>query len=128
MSAKFPLHRLLLACWLGLMLVLSAPLMLHDTASIGFWLMQIVPLLITLPGLIQRQIRSLLWLGFLVQFYFINGVLQAASAAPLQRGLGALTLLLCLTLFTAVIVAVRSTRKIKQLDQSIDASTKTPTE
>jgi uncharacterized membrane protein len=47
------------------------------------------------------------WLGFLVLFYFLNGVLQAFSAAPLQRWLGALTLLLCLTLFTAVIVVIR---------------------
>lgn len=115
MRVQSPLHGLLLGCWLGLMLLISAPLVLNTPASIGLWLMQAVPLLITLPGLLRLHSRTLLWLGFLVQFYFINGVLQASSALPVQRWLGALTLLLCLTLFTAVIVAVRSARKIKQL-------------
>ena len=117
MRVQSPLHGLLLGCWLGLMLLISAPLVLNATASIGLWLMQVVPLLITLPGLLRLHSRTLLWLGFLVQFYFINGVLQASSALPVQRWVGVLTLLLCLTLFTAVIVAVRSARKIKQLNQ-----------
>jgi uncharacterized membrane protein len=116
MQVQSPLHALLLGCWLGLMLLISAPLVLNATASIGLWLMQAVPLLIALPGLLKLHTRTLLWLGFLVQFYFINGVLQVSGATPAQKVLGALTLLLCLTLFTAVIVAVRSARKIKQLD------------
>jgi uncharacterized membrane protein len=109
-----PLQALLLGCWLGLLLLITTPLVLTTSASVGLWLMQAVPLLITLPGLLKRQTRTLLWLGFLVQFYFINGVLQASSAATAQRWIGALTLLLCLTLFTAVIVTVRSARKIQQ--------------
>jgi uncharacterized membrane protein len=124
MQVQAPLHGVLLGCWLGLMLLISAPLFINTTASIGLWLMQAVPLLITLPGLLKLHSRTLLWLGFLIQFYFINGVLQVSSAAPAQRWLGALTLLLCLTLFTAVIVAVRSARKIKQLNQA----TASPTE
>lgn len=105
------LQRLLLGCWLGLALVLSAPLALGANASIGLWLMQLVPLLLILPGLRKRQPRALQWLGFLVLFYFTHGVLQAASAAPLQRWLGILTLLLCVTLFTAVIVTLRTDRQ-----------------
>jgi uncharacterized membrane protein len=116
MAVQSPLHALLLGCWLGLLLLVSAPLVLNATASVGLWLMQVVPLLITLPGLLKLQTRTLLWLGFLVQFYFINGVLQASGATPVQRWLGALTLLLCLGLFTAVIVVVRRTRKIKQME------------
>lgn len=116
MQVQSPLHGLLLGCWFGLLLAISAPLAFYSTASVGLWLMQALPLFITLPGLLKLQSRSLLWLGFLVQFYFINGVLQASSAAPLPRWLGAMTLLLCVTLFTAVIVAVRSARKIKQME------------
>lgn len=116
MQVQSPLHAVVLVCWLGLMLLVSAPLVLFSTTSTGLWLMQAVPLLITLPGLLKLQSRTLLWLGFLVQFYFINGVLQVSGAMPVQRWLGALTLLLCVTLFTTVIVAVRSARKIKQLD------------
>ena len=105
------LHRLLIGCTVVLLLVFTAPLLFAANASIGLWLMQCVPLLLTLPGLVRRQPRALQWLGFLVLFYFMNGVLQAASAVPLQRWLGALTVLLCVALFTAVIVAVRGGRR-----------------
>ncbi|MDY6982449.1 MAG: DUF2069 domain-containing protein [Pseudomonadota bacterium] len=107
------LHRLLFGCALGLLIVFTLPLFLATNASVGFWLMQCVPLLLTLPGLHKHQPRALQWLGFLVLFYFLNGVLQAASAAPLQRWLGALTVLLCVTLFAAVIVAVRGGRRAR---------------
>jgi len=116
MQTHTALHWLILGCWLGLVLVLSAPLVFSPAASVGLWLMQIVPLLLTLPGLLRHRPRALQWLGFLVLFYFINGVLQASSAAPLQRGLGALTLLLCVTLFTAVIVAIRLARPLKRTE------------
>lgn len=115
MSAKSPLYSVILGCWLGLLLVLGAPLLVTPNASVGFWMMQTLPLLMTLPGIIRRNPRALLWLGFLVLFYILNGVLQVASGSPALRWLGVVTLLLCLTLFTAVIVAVRSSRKIKQL-------------
>jgi uncharacterized membrane protein len=86
-------------------------LLLASNASVGLWLMQCVPLLLTVPGLIQRQPRALQWLGFLVLFYFMNGILQAAGATPLQHWLGGLTVLLCVTLFAAVIVAIRGGRR-----------------
>lgn len=117
MRVQSSLHGLLLGCWCSLMLLISAPLLLSTPNSIGLWLMQAVPLLITLPGLLRLDPRTLLWLGFLVQFYFVNGVLQVASAEPARRWLGGLTLVLCLTLFTAVIVAVRRARKIRHLNQ-----------
>jgi uncharacterized membrane protein len=110
MPTKSPLHLLLLGCWAGLLLTLSAPLVLSETRSIGLWLMQVVPLLLTLPGVLKLRSRSLQWLAFLVLFYFLNGVLQASGAVPVQRWLGGLTLLLCLVVFTAVIVAVRRGR------------------
>ena len=95
------------SCCFGLLVTLSAPLLLSENASIGLWLMQCIPLALTVPGVLKRNTRALQWLGFLVLFYFTQGVLQAFSAASLQRWLGALTLLFCLVLFTAVIVAVR---------------------
>jgi uncharacterized membrane protein len=107
MQSTDTLHLLLVTCCVGLLLTLSAPLLLSDNASVGLWLMQIIPLCLALPGVWKRNARALQWLGFLVLFYFLNGVLQAFSAATQQRWLGALTLLLCLTLFTAVIVAIR---------------------
>jgi uncharacterized membrane protein len=93
-----------------LLLTLSAPLLLTETASVGLWLMQIIPLFMTLPGTLKLQSRALQWLAFLVLFYILQGVLQASGSAPLQRWLGGLTLLLCLVLFSAVIVTVRRGR------------------
>lgn len=98
---------LLLVCSSGLLLTFTAPLVLGANASVGFWLMQGIPLLLTLPGVLKLQPRALQWLAFLVLFYFTQGVLQSFSAEPLQHWLGAFTLLFCLVLFTAVIVAVR---------------------
>lgn len=109
---RSPLHWLLLACWTALLLVLGAPLVLGGNASIGAWLMQTVPLLLTAPGVLQLRNRALQWLAFLTLFYFANGVLQASSSAAAQRALGLVTVLLCVTLFTAVIVAIRRSRKI----------------
>ncbi len=108
------LRRLLLGCWLGLLLTLSAPLVLSGRASIGLWLMQCVPLLLTLPGLRKLAARPLQWLGFLVLFYFVQGVLQVSGTTPEYRWMGALTLVLCLALFTAVIVAVRRGKRLHQ--------------
>lgn len=101
------LRYVLPGCCIGLLLILSVPLVLGENASIGLWLMQCIPLLLTLPGVLKRHSRALQWLGFLVLFYFIQGVLQTFGASTLQRWLGILTLVFCLTLFTAVIVAVR---------------------
>ena len=114
MPAKAPLHWLLLGCWLGLLLLLAVPLLLSATASIAAWLMQTIPLLLTFPGVWKLRSRVLLWLAFLVLFYFVNGVLQASSAEPTLRWVGALTVLLCLTVFTAVIVVVRRGRLSRQ--------------
>ncbi|MEY4641897.1 MAG: hypothetical protein RLZZ227_1891 [Pseudomonadota bacterium] len=107
MRSTDSLHRVLSAGCVGLLATLTAPFFLIDNTSIGFWLMQIVPLLITLPGVFRRNPRALQWLGFLVLFYFLNAVLQVSSSLAPQRALGLVTLLLCLILFTAVIVAIR---------------------
>lgn len=104
------LDLILATSWLALLLLLSAPLALVDGASLGSWLMACVPLLLTLPGLLRRNRRSLQWLGFLVLFYFMLGVLQAFSPQPLLRGIGLLLILFCALLFGAAIVSLRHGR------------------
>jgi uncharacterized membrane protein len=104
---RTPLQTVLQGSWLALLLLLSAPLLLNDTASIGLWLMQCIPLVLTLPGIRSRSSRALQWLCFLVLFYFTQGVLQLFSPGAAQRWLGALTILFCLVLFTAAIVSLR---------------------
>jgi uncharacterized membrane protein len=112
---KKPAHPVLLdavmaTSWLALLLLLSAPLLLVDGSSLGAWLMACLPLLLTLPGLLRRNRRSLQWLGFLVLFYFMLGVLQAFSPQPLLRWIGLLLILFCALLFGAAIVSLRHGR------------------
>jgi len=112
---KKPAHPVLLdvvmaTSWLALLLLLSAPLLLVDGSSLGAWLMACLPLLLTLPGLLRRNRRSLQWLGFLVLFYFTLGVLQTFSPQPLLRWIGLLLILFCALLFGAAIVSLRHGR------------------
>jgi uncharacterized membrane protein len=101
------LIRLMQSCALGLLVLFTLPLLLPGSQSIGWWLMQILPLLLLLPRLHTSARRPLQWLGFLVLFYFTAGVLQLFHPALLQRWLGGLTVLCCLILFVAAIVRLK---------------------
>lgn len=106
-SAQPFIQLFLTGCWLALLVLLTAPLLLTDSASTGLWLMQCIPLLLTLPGLVRGNGRALQWLCFLVLFYFTQAILQLFSAVPALRWIGGLTALLCVVLFTAAIVSLR---------------------
>lgn len=94
-----------------LVLLLSFTLTLFLAGgSVVLWLMQSVPLLLLLPGLRRNRRRALQWLGFLLLFNFTVGVLQLFTPHALSRSLGAVTILGCLLLFTAVIVRLRIER------------------
>ena len=110
-ATRSALDRLILLCWALQLGALSAPLLLDSNASIGFWLMQCLPWLLLLPGLLRGKPRSLQWLGFLVLFLFTIGVLQVFSPAPASRLLGTVTILLCAILFVAAIVSLRYQRR-----------------
>jgi uncharacterized membrane protein len=101
--------RLILACCIGLLLMFAIPVFATG-GSIGLWLMQSVPLLITLPGLLQHKRRSLQWLGFLVLFYLLQAILQLFTPLMLTRIVGSLSTLFCIILFTAVIVSLKKHR------------------
>lgn len=109
--SRNPILRLLiLVCCAALLLLFALPVITTD-GSIGLWLMQSIPLLFTLPGLIQSQRRSRQWLGFLVLFYFLQAVLQIFSPRELTRAIGVVSALLCTLLFTAVIVSLKTPRR-----------------
>ena len=101
------LHRLILACCLGLLLLFVIPVFATGS-SIGLWLMQSIPLLMTLPGLLHNKPRSLQWLGFLVLFYLLQGILQIFTPLMPVRIIGILSTLFCILLFTAVIVSLKT--------------------
>ena len=105
------LVRLLQGLSLCLLVLFTLPLVLPGASSIGWWLMQVLPLLLLLSHLHKGSRRTLQWLGFLVLFYFTAGVLQLFSPLLLQRWLGGLTVLACVMLFTAAIVLLRTGAK-----------------
>lgn len=77
--------------------------------SITFlWLMRSVPLLIFLPGLLKRHLRTFAWLSFVVLLYFVQSVQTAFTEDGRFYGL-LVTALLCV-LFTAVVVYIRAYR------------------
>jgi uncharacterized membrane protein len=108
LSSVTVLHSIVLVCCTALLVLFTLPLLLIENASYGLWLMQAVPLLLTLPGLIRFKSRNLQWLGFLVLFYLLEGILQIYSALILLQITGVLTTLVCFVLFIAVIVKIRT--------------------
>lgn len=100
------LHRLTLVCCAGLLLLFALPVFVTG-GSIGLWLMQSIPLLLTLPGLVRRKTRSRQWLGFLVLFYLLQAILQIFAPLRFTRVIGMFSALFCTLLFTAVIVSLK---------------------
>jgi uncharacterized membrane protein len=100
------LQRLTLICCAALLLLFALPVLVTD-GSVGLWLMQSIPLLLTLPGLVQRKARSRQWLGFLVLFYLLEAILQIFAPLRFTRVIGMCSVLFCLLLFTTVIVSLK---------------------
>ncbi len=75
------------------------------TAIIVLWLIKVLPLLIFLPGLLRRKLRTYAWLSFVVLLYFIQGVQSAFTEEARLYGIivsGLLSLLFC-----ALVVYIR---------------------
>ena len=73
------------------------------------WLIQTLPLLIFLKGLLQNQLRTYAWMCFVVLLYFTHGVLLAFD--PPRRWLGVTELMLCTIMFVAMILYIRQYRE-----------------
>ena len=72
------------------------------------WLIQTLPLLIFLKGLVQNNPRTYAWMCFVVLLYFTRGVLLAFD--PSRRWLGGTELVLCVIMFVAMILYIRRYR------------------
>lgn len=78
------------------------------TAIVFLWLLKVVPLLIFMPGLRKRHLRTHAWLSFVVLLYFVVGVQTAFVAETRIYGI-AVTVLLS-GLFCALVVYIRAFR------------------
>ena len=82
--------------------------------SIIVWLIQIVPLLIFLPGLHRTHLRTYAWLSFVMLLYFIHAVLVAFEPASLWLGITEITL--CTIAFGFLMLFIRQYRKHFQVN------------
>lgn len=98
---------LLLAGSAILLLLFTLFCLLSPERNILLWLMQALPLLVTLPGQRRAERRALQWLGFLLLFYFVNGILQAFNAVPILRMLAFAQVLTSLVMFVTVLLILK---------------------
>lgn len=101
-------RRIAIASLLGLIVLgLAWELWLAPTGS-GWLALKVVPLALPLRGLARYRLYTYRWVSLFVWLYFIEGAVRAASDAGLGRTLGLVEALLCLTLFAACVLHVRT--------------------
>ncbi|MEX1166015.1 MAG: DUF2069 domain-containing protein [Hydrogenophaga sp.] len=78
----------------------------------GSWLvLKVLPLLIPLIGLLKNRMYTYRWVSLVVWLYFTEGVVRAWSDSGLSATLAGIEVFLCVTLFVAVTVHVRTRLK-----------------
>lgn len=101
------------ACVLGLIVLgLAWELWLAPVRSGGSWLaLKVLPLCFPLAGLLRNRMYTYRWVSLLVWLYFTEGVVRATSDRGLGRWLAGIEILLCLLLFAACALHVRTRLK-----------------
>ena len=80
-----------------------------SAAGLLAWGIQAAPLAALLPGLHGARPRAYAWLGFVIQLYFIHGVVSAFNSARLGWGLA--QTLLSAAIFFGLIAFIRRYRR-----------------
>lgn len=90
----------------------STPLMLGGISfgTLSISALQTLPLLIFAPGLQRTRLRTYGWLSFVVQLYFVHGVLVAFR--PGQMLQGSIEVALTVGVFVALILFIRTFREL----------------
>lgn len=83
------------------------------TAVAVLWVLKMVPLLIFIPGLRKRHLRTYAWLSFVVLLYFILGVQTAFIEQTRIYGI-IITVLLSM-LFCALVLYIRAYRNFYKI-------------
>lgn len=75
----------------------------------GSWLVvKVLPLCIPLAGLLRNRMYTYRWVSLIVWLYFTEGVVRAYSDRGLSAQLAMVEIVLCLALFTACALHVRT--------------------
>jgi uncharacterized membrane protein len=92
-----------------IVLGLAWELWLAPVRTGGTWLaLKVLPLCVPIPGLLRNRMYTYRWVSLLVWLYFTEGVVRAASDRGLGRWLGCIEIALCLLLFAACVLHVRT--------------------
>lgn len=78
----------------------------------GSWLaLKVLPLLLPLAGLLKNRMYTYRWVSLMVWLYFTEGVVRAWGDPGLSAVLAGIEVLLCVTLFVACALHVRTRLK-----------------
>jgi len=119
--------RLLLICVAMELIVLTLTTWwLHQEGrqpSLTIWLVRIVPLLVFVPGMLKRNLRSLAWLCFVVLMYFMIAVTEAMS--PLRLWINYVEVVLSVAIFLTAMMTIRwqAQAKRQQLAEQVIGDT-----
>jgi uncharacterized membrane protein len=98
------------ACVLGL-IVLSLAWELWLPARPSLWVVKVLPLCVPVVGLLKRRMYTYRWVSLLVWLYFTEGVVRAYSDRGLSGQLAFIEIVLCLALFAACVLHVRTRQR-----------------
>lgn len=113
-TAASPELRAIRALGVGSLVALVVLLLVWDlrfahTPSSAAWIaVKIAPLCLALTGLLRHRMYTYRWLSLLVWLYFTEGVVRAWSDPAPSRWFAWVEIVLCLLLFTACALHVRT--------------------
>jgi len=92
-------------CYIGLLLLILVRNLFLEGGSISLWLVQTVPLLLVLPGLIKQRYRSYLWLCFILLLYITTSIVGVMM--PTRDWQDGVMVVLSLILFFSAMMSSR---------------------
>ncbi|HAZ78710.1 MAG TPA: hypothetical protein DCX08_02145, partial [Porticoccaceae bacterium] len=80
-----------------------------QAAPLVIYFFALLPLLILIPGIIKNQVRTTIWLGFVLLLYFAIATYKVSAPEPLILDVAELVLIVIL--FTAAMINARLRQK-----------------
>ncbi|WP_444904285.1 DUF2069 domain-containing protein [Microbulbifer sp. CnH-101-E] len=92
-------------CYIGLLVLFAVRNLFIEGGSLSLWLIQTVPLLLVLPGLIKQRYRSYLWLCFILLLYITTSIVDVMM--PTRGWEDGVMMVLSLILFFSAMMSSR---------------------
>jgi uncharacterized membrane protein len=98
-------QRIFLPAYTGLLVLFTLLNMFGEGGGIKLWLVQCLPLLIFIPGLLRQQYRTYSWICFVILAYFTWSVVNTMS--PLIRWHDVVVVILTVIIFISAMMVSR---------------------